>query len=381
MEQLVGSFDGGSRGNPGISGAGWALWDRKTGELVDAGTVFVGLKETNNVSEYAGAVALLTAVTQRSPVPVELTVYGDSNLVIQQHNGKWKVNAEHLQPYLEKLRGLSSQIPLCQFVHIAREANWVADALSNTAMDEAESRRGTDLVCCDRSMPEPGKTLMKGAKTGAAKKHTTDLHEQGKPQAARKRKYGADEAALRGKLVQKRQEWSVLQQVLEATSKDDASYKTKNNMLQETQREISALEVHLGETPAKRARSDAEPSDVPTTRVRIRRTKTGQILQNCERYVGRAIGYDWNLEEDAFHNPIRVVPGKVDNAEAVRRYKAYLSQREDLLQRIADGELRGKTLGCFCETNEPCHADFLCELSNDPDRVRAMIHEIQQKVK
>jgi len=362
---LVGSFDGGARRNPGPAGAGWALWDQKTGELIDAGTVFVGLHETNNVSEYAGAIALLTAATQRRPAPVVLTVYGDSDLVIQQHNGKWKVNAEHLKPHLQTLRGLSDRIPLCQFVHIAREANWVADHLSNIAMDEAKSRRGVDLVRCDRSMPAPGKTL------GKAKSKKSEKPEGS---ATKKRKHGADEAVLREKLQQKRQESSVLQQVLDATDKDDANSKVMTDMFEETQREISALEVHLGEAPAKRARSDGQ-----TRRVRIRRTKTGVILQDCDHYVGRAVGYDWNLEEDVFHNPFPVVRG--DNERAVQQYKAYLSKNEALLQRIANGELCGKTLGCFCEMDKPCHADFLCELSNDLDRVRLMIQEIQQNKK
>lgn len=105
----------------------------------------------------------------------------------------------------------------------------------------------------------------------------------------------------------------------------------------------------------------------PTRVVRIQR-KNGQIVQDCDIYIGRrwTMG-GWDLPESKWANPFRVKEYGRD--EALRRYVEYLRSRPDLLEALP--ELRGKTLGCFCPV-EPlpvdgapiCHGQILIQLLN-----------------
>ena len=143
---MEGTFDGGSRGNPGVAGAGWVLWkqegDRRV--RVDAGTVYVG-NETNNVSEYHGAIALCEAALGHGAT--SLHVMGDSKLVIMQVTGKWKVNAPHLLPLRDRLQAAVDRFrDGCRFTHIRRHLNKAADGMSNLAMDDRKSFTGLHLL-------------------------------------------------------------------------------------------------------------------------------------------------------------------------------------------------------------------------------------------
>lgn len=147
MSAMEGTFDGGSRGNPGVAGAGWVLWTVDGGRRrrLDAGTVYVGDSETNNVSEYAGAIGLCEAALRHGART--LLVRGDSKLVIMQVMGRWRVNAEHLLPLRDRLRHLDSQFPEpCTFKHIRRQLNKAADGMSNLAMDDRKSFTGLHLL-------------------------------------------------------------------------------------------------------------------------------------------------------------------------------------------------------------------------------------------
>ena len=101
-------FDGGSRGNPGIAGAGATLTlisDQKRQRLADV-THFVGVNETNNAAEYSGLVRGLEAISELAdhhdlpPMPVQ--VFGDSMLVIRQAKGEWECNHAGLQDRLRQ---------------------------------------------------------------------------------------------------------------------------------------------------------------------------------------------------------------------------------------------------------------------------------------
>jgi hypothetical protein len=108
----------------------------------------------------------------------------------------------------------------------------------------------------------------------------------------------------------------------------------------------------------------------PQTRVvRIQR-KDGQIVQDCDVYIGRrwTMG-GWNLPESKWANPYPVK--KYGRDEALRRYVDHLQTRPDLLAALP--ELRGKTLGCFCPINSMeastpsnyvCHGQILIDLLN-----------------
>ena len=138
-----GWFDGGSRGNPGVSGAGWIL-RAADDTVVNCGHVFVSLESTNNVAEYRGLLALLQAA-QANEVR-ELHVFGDSKLVIMQVTGRWKINCPHLRVLCQDIQRLVQTFTQCTFDHVLRENNTDADFLSNLAMDTRTTRMGLDLL-------------------------------------------------------------------------------------------------------------------------------------------------------------------------------------------------------------------------------------------
>lgn len=139
---MEGWFDGGSRGNPGIAGAGWVL--KQNSAIVQAGYVYVGDHSTNNQSEYSGLIALLEAAVAMNCD--SLNVYGDSLLVIQQMKGNWQIKDFKMRALHTAAIRLISQIGHVTFAHILRHLNTEADMLSNMAMDNQSSRIGTDLL-------------------------------------------------------------------------------------------------------------------------------------------------------------------------------------------------------------------------------------------
>jgi ribonuclease HI len=126
------NVDGGSRGNPGPAGYGVRIEH-------DNGTV-VELKEslglaTNNVAEYSGLIAALrwAAANEIST----LHVRADSELLVKQMRGEYRVKSPGLQPLYEQARSLVRRIGDVTFEHVRREFNRDADRLANEAMDEA----------------------------------------------------------------------------------------------------------------------------------------------------------------------------------------------------------------------------------------------------
>lgn len=129
------NIDGGSRGNPGPAGYGVRI-ERADGTIVD-------LKEaldpcTNNVAEYRGLLAALTWAVDHGVS--QLYVRSDSELLVKQMRGEYRVKHPGLQPLWEQARNLARQIRHVQFEHVRREFNKEADRLANEAMDEAAAR-------------------------------------------------------------------------------------------------------------------------------------------------------------------------------------------------------------------------------------------------
>ena len=93
--------------------------------------------------------------------------------------------------------------------------------------------------------------------------------------------------------------------------------------------------------------------------VRIRR-KDNEVVQVCDVYIGRAVNRGgWHLPKSIWHNPFTIKAcGGAE--EACRRYEEYILNKPELLGRLE--ELRGKTLGCFCEPDAPCHGKVLLRL-------------------
>ena len=126
------SIDGGSRGNPGPAGYG-ARIERADGSVVE-------LKEalplaTNNVAEYNGLLAALRWAAANGIST--LHIRSDSELLVKQMKGQYRVKNPGLQPLYEEAAALARRIGRVTFEHVRREFNKEADRLANEAMDEA----------------------------------------------------------------------------------------------------------------------------------------------------------------------------------------------------------------------------------------------------
>jgi len=124
-------FDGCSKGNPGRAGAGAVLYDPQGAEVF-AESVFAGYSATNNEAEYTGLILGLNESLKRGIT--ELQVCGDSQLVIRQMQGKYKVNSPNLAPLHQCASTLASKFSKIEFEHVYRNNNKRADALSNAGL-------------------------------------------------------------------------------------------------------------------------------------------------------------------------------------------------------------------------------------------------------
>jgi ribonuclease HI len=130
--------DGGSRGNPGPAAIGAVVLD----VTLDPPAVLTSISEcigvaTNNVAEYKAVIAALRAA--REYEPRRLQVRADSQLVIRQLEGRYRVKNEGLRPLYEEARLLLGQFDEVDLLHVRREQNVDADALVNAALDAAAS--------------------------------------------------------------------------------------------------------------------------------------------------------------------------------------------------------------------------------------------------
>jgi len=126
-------FDGASKGNPGKAGAGYVIYDSQKTKVYE-GCFGLGVK-TNNQAEYCGFVyGLKTALDLGIK---RLEVYGDSQIVIYQMTGKYKVNNIGLKPFHQEAKLLEKKFSNINYNWIRREENSVADELSNKGIDSA----------------------------------------------------------------------------------------------------------------------------------------------------------------------------------------------------------------------------------------------------
>ena len=125
-------IDGGSRGNPGPAGFGVHAEDEAGATLAEL-YGYLG-RTTNNVAEYAALLAALDWAAQRTFS--ELQILSDSELLVRQWNGEYKVKNEGLKPLHARARALALRLPRVVVRHVRREENREADALANRAMDE-----------------------------------------------------------------------------------------------------------------------------------------------------------------------------------------------------------------------------------------------------
>lgn len=124
--------DGASRGNPGLAGAGFLLLNEKSA-LLDAGKLFLG-ERTNNEAEYEALIAGLK-LARRSGCR-ELEVRADSQLMVRQLTGQYRVKNKRLIPLVLEVKKLASAFARVDYHHIPRAENSRADELANQAIDE-----------------------------------------------------------------------------------------------------------------------------------------------------------------------------------------------------------------------------------------------------
>jgi probable phosphoglycerate mutase len=127
-------IDGGARGNPGPAGYGVRI-ESADGTVIDELHGALGIA-TNNVAEYNGLLAALEWAVDHDAR--ELRIRSDSELLVKQMLGQYKVKHPGLQPLAARARLLLMQLGRVSFEHVRREQNVEADRLSNVAMDEAE---------------------------------------------------------------------------------------------------------------------------------------------------------------------------------------------------------------------------------------------------
>ena len=129
-------IDGGARGNPGPAGFGVRIEDAD-GALIAELHQPLGIT-TNNVAEYQGLLAALHYAVEHDHRV--LHIRSDSELLVKQMRGEYKVKNEGLKPLAVRARLLIMELDDVTFEHVRREANAEADRLANLAMDEAESQ-------------------------------------------------------------------------------------------------------------------------------------------------------------------------------------------------------------------------------------------------
>jgi ribonuclease HI len=148
--EIVAYCDGGSRGNPGPSGFGVYIQDAAGGVLAEL-SEYLG-KRTNNFAEYSGLLAALEfAITKGHK---KLRVVSDSELMVKQMKGQYRVNSPDLRPLYEEARRRTLQLERFQIQHVLRDKNRHADQLANQAMDRG-MRRGPALSVSAPSAPAP----------------------------------------------------------------------------------------------------------------------------------------------------------------------------------------------------------------------------------
>ena len=129
--------DGGSRGNPGPAGAGYVITDARGQALASEG-VYLG-EMTNNQAEYRALLLGLRATERFAPSAVQVKM--DSELIVKQMLGHYRVRDAGLLPLYEEARVLVKRLPQVTFTHVRREFNKHADKLVNQALDAHERGR------------------------------------------------------------------------------------------------------------------------------------------------------------------------------------------------------------------------------------------------
>jgi ribonuclease HI len=139
--KLIINTDGGARGNPGPAGIGAVIAD-ESGKVIASYNNYIG-EATNNVAEYK---ALILALEKSSngeftaPSQISLEIRMDSELIVKQMRGQYKIKEPSLQVLAQVVFKLCKNFSSVNFVHVRREYNKLADKLVNQAIDLANGQ-------------------------------------------------------------------------------------------------------------------------------------------------------------------------------------------------------------------------------------------------
>src|SRR5436190_6800406 len=149
QETITIEFDGGSRGNPGSAGIGVVLRAQDGTTLVTLGK-FIG-RATNNAAEYQ---ALISGLREAKKLGArKIIVRGDSELIIRQMRGEYRVKHPDLKPLYEEAYHLLHQFDEAKIEHNLRHKNTLADKLANLAMDRRGDVTDVDETSIDAPAP------------------------------------------------------------------------------------------------------------------------------------------------------------------------------------------------------------------------------------
>jgi ribonuclease HI len=148
QDWITAHCDGGSRGNPGPAGFGAVVEDSK-GQILARLGEFLGI-QTNNFAEYSGLLAVLKWALQNGYS--RLRVISDSELMVKQMKGQYRVSSPALQPLWHEARTLARQLDRFEISHTLRGGNKEADRLANEAMDKGT---GKDSKSASQQVSKP----------------------------------------------------------------------------------------------------------------------------------------------------------------------------------------------------------------------------------
>jgi mutator protein MutT len=126
--------DGGSRGNPGPSASGYVIL-AEDGTVLETGGEYLGVT-TNNQAEYQAVELGLQRAAKYRPEEIEFFI--DSELVVKQMNGEYKIKNRDLWPIHSRIKELSASFNKVRFIHVRRELNKLADGEVNKILDEKQ---------------------------------------------------------------------------------------------------------------------------------------------------------------------------------------------------------------------------------------------------
>ena len=164
-EHLIAHIDGGARGNPGPAGYGVAITDQ-LGSRIAGLSEYLG-HQTNNYAEYSGLLAALQYAIKNGHKA--LKVISDSELMVKQIKGQYRVNSPELRPLYDEAKRRIARLEQFRIEHVLRGKNQHADRLANEAMDRGTGRASppaSGFRAAVKAVSAPGAPLREAAKAG-----------------------------------------------------------------------------------------------------------------------------------------------------------------------------------------------------------------------